>query len=131
MSSATFFQIQSFLILSLMIYGVTQSKKRQKHVKIMSGAMIWDIILILQIELSRSAIDKAMEVFQSQTALKIHLFFAVSSVLLYVAMVISGRMVLKGKAGLLKKHRYLGITTLAFRILTFITSFYAASKVAL
>ncbi|EPZ51124.1 hypothetical protein M902_2831 [Bacteriovorax sp. BAL6_X] len=131
MSSATFFQIQSFLILSLMIYGVTQSKKRQKHVKIMSGAMIWDVILILQIELSRSAIDKAMEVFQSQTALKIHLFFAVSSVLLYIAMVISGLKVLKGNSGFIKKHRYLGITTLAFRILTFITSFYAASKVAL
>ncbi|MFG1499383.1 hypothetical protein ABMA70_04175 [Halobacteriovorax sp. XZX-3] len=131
MSSATFFQIQSFLILSLMIYGVTQSKKRQKHVKIMSGAMIWDVILILQIELSRSAIDKAMEVFQSQTALKIHLFFAVSSVLLYIAMVISGRMILKGNSSFIKKHRYLGITTLAFRILTFITSFYAASKVVL
>lgn len=128
MSTATLFQIQSFLILSLMIYGVTQSKKRMKHVKIMSAAMIWDIILILQIELNRSAIDKALDVFKSQTALKIHLFFAISSVLLYVAMVISGRMVLAGKTTMIKRHRLLGMTTLAFRILTFVTSFFAASK---
>lgn len=128
MSSATFFQIQSFLILSLMIYGVTQSKKRMKHVKIMSAAIIWDIILVLQIELNRSAIDKALEVFQSQAALKIHLFFAVSSVVLYFIMIFTGRKVLKGDNSYKKKHRFLGITTLAFRILTFITSFYAVSK---
>lgn len=128
MSSATFFQIQSFLILSLMIYGVTQSKKRKKHVKIMSSAIIWDVILILQIELNRSAIDKAMEIFQSQTALQIHLFFAVSSVVLYLVMVLSGRKVLAGDNSFLKKHRYLGITTLVFRILTFVTSFYAVAK---
>ncbi|AYF45069.1 MULTISPECIES: hypothetical protein [Halobacteriovorax] len=128
MSSATFFQIQSFIILALMVYGVTQSKKRKKHIKIMSSAIIWDILLILQIELNRSAIDKALEVFQSQTALKIHLFFAVSSVVLYFAMIISGRKVLAGDRSFIPKHRYLGITTLAFRILTFITSFYAAAK---
>ena len=42
-------QFQSFSILLLMLAGIIVRRRRQLHVKIMSAAMVWDVILILQI----------------------------------------------------------------------------------
>lgn len=126
MNTAVLFQAQSVLILALMFYGASIAKQRSKHVKIMSAAIIWDLILILQIELTRSAIDKAMKVIENPLALQIHLFFAISTVVLYGIMVFTGRKVYKGDNGLRSLHKKLGITTLVFRVLTFATSFFAA-----
>lgn len=127
MSSGVIFQIQSFLIMSLMILGIYLRHDRKKHVKIMSSAIAWDILLILQIELSRGAIKKASNVMTNPLLLKIHLFFAIGSVVLYVLMVLSGRKLLSGDNSVRQKHKLLGRTTLFFRIMTFITSFWAAS----
>jgi len=46
MSSAVVFQIQSILIYSLMIFGITKRKNRKVHVPVMSAVLIWDVILI-------------------------------------------------------------------------------------
>ncbi|WP_372656054.1 hypothetical protein [Halobacteriovorax sp.] len=128
MNTALIFQIQSYLILSLMILGVYLRRKRKTHVKIMSVVIIWDILLILQIELTRSAIAKASQVMTNPMMLKIHLFFAIGSVVLYVLMIMSGRKLLKGDISVRPKHKKLGWTTLAFRILTLVTSYWAVSK---
>lgn len=112
----------------IMAFGIYHKRNRSLHVKIMSSAMIWDVILILQIELSRSAIEKASKVMTNPMMLKIHLFFAISCVLLYIAMVITGRKLLAGDNEIRNKHKILGMTTFAFRILTFVTSFYAVTK---
>jgi hypothetical protein len=122
-----FMQTQSFFILALMIFGITQAKKRSLHVKIMSTAMIWDIILILQIELSRSAILKASKAMSNPMLLNIHVSIAVTTVIFYVFMVITGRKVLAGENHLLIRHRILGYTTTVLRALTFATSFLAVS----
>jgi uncharacterized membrane protein YozB (DUF420 family) len=110
-----------------MILGVYLRRDRKKHVKIMSSAIAWDILLILQIELSRGAIKKASAVMTNPMLLKVHLFFAIGSVVLYVLMVLSGRKLLAGDNSVRQKHKLLGRTTLFFRIMTFITSFWAAS----
>lgn len=123
-------QTQSFLIVALMIYGITQHKTRLKHVKIMSAAMIWDVILILQIELSRSAILKASKAMSNPMLLNIHVSIAVTTVLFYIAMVFTGRKVLAGDQSVLKRHRLLGRITMALRVLTFATSFLAVSEPA-
>ena len=130
MSEQFLFQLQSALIVLLMFYGITQRKKRMRHVKIMSAAMIWDVVLILQIELSRSAIIKTGKAVMGdgKTMLYIHLFFALSTVLLYIAMVISGRKILKGITPNTKTHKKLGSTTFSFRILTLVTSFFAVTS---
>ena len=47
MSTQVIFQIQSALIVLLMIYGVTQAKNRPRHVKVMSTAMIWDVVWLI------------------------------------------------------------------------------------
>ena len=118
-------QSQSLCIVLLMIVGIAFRRRREIHVKIMSVAMIWDIILILQIELSRSAILKASKALSNAMILNIHITIAVSTVVLYGFMVHSGRKLLAGDRAIRTRHRILGWTTLAMRILTFATSFWA------
>ena len=125
MNTAIIFQIKSFLIMSLIIYGATQAKKRNRHIKIMSTAIIWDIILILQIELTRGAIEKASKAVSNPMMLNIHVSIAVSTVLLYLVMIYTGRKVLKGENKILPKHKIFGKVTILMRVLTFITSFWA------
>lgn len=125
MTTAIIFQIQSFLILSLILVGVYLRKERAKHVKIMGTAIAWDIILILQIELSRSAIAKASEALQNKMMLNIHVSIAVLTVVFYFAMIFTGRKLLKGQTSIRAKHKLLGWCTVVLRLLTFITSFFA------
>ncbi|OUR99856.1 hypothetical protein A9Q84_02175 [Halobacteriovorax marinus] len=128
MNTAVIFQIESFLILTLMIIGVYNRRNRMRHVKIMSCVIIWDILLILQIELTRGAVAKAAKVLTNPLMLKIHLFFAIGSVVLYIFMVVYGRKLLSGDESVRSKHKKLGWTTLTFRFLTLVTSFWAAAK---
>jgi hypothetical protein len=118
-------QGQSLCILLLMVAGVVVRRRRQLHIRIMSIAMIWDVILILQIELSRSAILKATHAVTNPLILNIHISIAVSTVILYGFMVYTGRKLLSGQNSIRPRHRILGWTTLSMRILTFITSFWA------
>lgn len=118
-------QGQSLCILLLMVVGILKHRQRSLHVKIMSGAMLWDILLILQIELSRSAVLKASKALSNPYILNIHVSIAVTSVILYGFMIYTGRRVLNGESQLLKRHRLLGYTTFTMRVLTFITSFWA------
>ncbi|MBA2404685.1 MAG: hypothetical protein H0V66_07930 [Bdellovibrionales bacterium] len=118
-------QSQSLCIVLLLVAGIIVRRRRQLHVKIMSVGMIWDVILILQIELSRSAILKATKAMTNPVILNIHISIAVATVILYGFMVYTGRKMLSGDVKIRPKHKVLGWTTLAMRILTFITSFWA------
>ena len=118
-------QIQSLCILLLMFVGLAYRKQRKKHVRIMSAAMIWDVVLILQIELSRSAILKASKAVENAAILNIHVSIALTTVVLYGFMVHSGRALLANNSQMKPRHRVLGYSTLIMRILTFITSFWA------
>lgn len=118
-------QGQSLCILLLMVVGILKHRQRSLHVKLMSGAMLWDILLILQIELSRSAVLKASKALSNPYILNIHVSIAVTSVILYGFMIYTGRKVLNGESRLLQRHRLLGYTTFTMRVLTFITSFWA------
>lgn len=120
-------QAQSFCIVLLMIVGIAYRRRRDKHVKIMSAAMIWDVILILQIELSRSAILKASKALTNTTLLNIHVAIAVTTVILYGFMVYTGRALLNGRNEFRQRHKYLGYMTFSLRVLTFITSFWAVA----
>jgi len=122
--SAIIFQIQSILIIATMIYGISQAKKRLLHKKIMSFAMAWDVLLILQIEFTRHAVEKAISLTDNSIILNIHLFLAVTTVLFYPILIILGRKIISGQKSLIPIHRLFGRTTIIFRILTFITSFY-------
>jgi len=122
---ARLLQIQSLSIVLLMLAGIFVRRRRSIHVKIMSVAMVWDVLLILQIELSRSAILKASAAMTNTLALNVHVTIAISTVVLYIFMVYTGRKLLAGQNEIRPRHKFLGWTTLAMRILTFVTSFWA------
>lgn len=121
--SAIIFQTQSFLIIILMFYGVYQRKNRYKHVKIMKTAIIWDLILVAQIELTRGAIVKASKVGTNSSILNIHVSLAIATVLLYGVIFYTGSRLKAGDESIRQKHKLVGISTLTIRVLTFITSF--------
>lgn len=120
-------QTQSLCIVLLMVAGIVAKKRRTLHVKLMSLAMLWDILLILQVELSRSAILKASKAITNSWILNVHVAFAVSTVILYGFMVYTGRKMLNGQVEVRKQHRLLGYTTFMMRVLTFVTSFWAVA----
>jgi hypothetical protein len=125
MSSAVIFQIQSVMIYSLLIFGVLKRKDRVTHVRTMYTVLSWDVLLILQIELSRSAIAKASKAMVNPILLNVHVSFAVASVLFYIALFITGRKLLAGENNIRKKHKFLGWSAVVLRTLTLITSFFA------
>lgn len=118
-------QTQSLCIVLLMIAGIVLKRRRKLHVRMMSIAMIWDILLILQVELSRSAILKASHALTNPMILNIHVSIAVSTVILYGFMVYTGRKLLAGQVQIRNKHKILGYSTFLMRVLTFVTSFWA------
>ncbi len=122
---ACLMQSQSLCIVLLMLAGILVRRKRKLHVRIMSFTMIWDVLLILQIELSRSAILKASKAVDNPMMLNIHVSIAVSTVILYAFMVYTGRALLAGRREIRHKHKILGYSTFLMRILTFVTSFWA------
>jgi len=130
MNSAVILQIQSAIILLLMhigVYIILKKKNRLLHAKCMGIAIAWDIILILQIELTRGAIAKAIKVPTNPIILNIHVGMALTCVLLYFVMIYSGRKILKGDKQLLKLHRFSGALALTLRTLVFFTSFMVVS----
>lgn len=118
-------QVQSAGIVLLMLAGIILRRKRKQHITIMSIAMIWDIVLILQIELSRSAVLKASRAVTNPLMLNVHVAIAISTVVLYAFMVYTGRALLSGQTQIRSKHRILGYSTFFMRVLTFATSFWA------
>ena len=121
--SSIIFQTQSILIVSLLLYGVYHRKTRYKHIKIMKTAIIWDLLLVAQIELTRSAILKASKVLENPAILNIHVSLAVSTVLLYAVVFYTGNNLRKGNEKIRVYHKLIGSLTLTIRIATLITSF--------
>lgn len=125
MTSTIVFQIQSFIIVALMFWGASLWRQRSKHIKTQALAMGWDILLILQIELNRHAVEKAIRPMENSLWLNIHVSLAVTCVIMYALMLASGLKVLKGDLAWRVKHKWLGRTTLLLRLLVLITSFLA------
>ena len=89
----------------------------------MKLTMIWDIVLILQIELTRGAIAKASKAMENTAILNIHVTLAVVTVLLYIFIYNSGKKLDSGDETKRGKHKILGLCALTTRIATLITSF--------
>lgn len=129
-TSSIIFQVQSAIILGLLYFGAfTALKNRDRHTKLMTGAIIWDLILVLQIELSRKAINTATQVTTNSMLMNFHIAIAITVVVLYGFMYFYGRKILKGDNSKRKLHKILGIITLTLRTSTFITSFIIKKSV--
>jgi hypothetical protein len=128
MDSQLLFQIQNVLILALIFVGLFFRKQRSRHVPIMVSAICWDLLLILQIEFTRHAIDKAMKAPSNPMLLNIHVALAVSTVIMYAAVFYTGRKLLKGDGTLRAWHKRLGLVTVVLRTTTLATSFLAVQE---
>jgi hypothetical protein len=93
----------------------------------MTAVLLWDVLLILQIELSRDAVDKASKAMVNPMLLNVHVTFAVLSVVFYSLLVYTGRKLLKGDNNIKARHRVFGWTAFTLRTLTLITSFFAVT----
>ena len=89
----------------------------------MKTAILWDLLLVAQIELTRSAIEKASQVVENTQILNIHVSLAVSTVVLYSIVWSLGHKLSKGNENVRKYHKIIGAVTLTTRISTLITSF--------
>lgn len=127
MTSAVVFQIQSFLVYALMVFGITKRKNRKVHVPTMIAVLTWDILLILQIELNRAAVEKASKALVNPWILNVHVSFAVTTVVFYFLLIHTGRKLLKGQNNYRLRHRIFGWTAFTLRTLTLITSFFAVA----
>jgi hypothetical protein len=127
-TSAVAFQIQSILIYALMVFGISKRKQRKVHVPTMISVLTWDILLILQIELNRGAVEKAAKALVNPLILNIHVSLAVSCVVFYFLLIFSGRKLLKGDQTYRLRHRFFGWTAFILRTLTLITSYFAVAK---
>jgi uncharacterized membrane protein YozB (DUF420 family) len=128
MTSAVVFQIQSFLVYSLMVFGISKRKQRKIHVPTMIAVLTWDILLILQIELNRKAVEKAVKALVNPIILNVHVSLAVSCVVFYFLLIYTGKKLLAGDKNFRARHRLFGWTAFALRTLTLITSFFAVAK---
>lgn len=107
-----------------MYIGIYYRQFPSRHVKFMTITIIWDLILILQIELSRGAIKKAADSVINPTFLTIHIAIAVTTVFLYFGMIYTGRKMLQKDYSVHKLHRLMGRTAVLFRTMTYITSYF-------
>jgi len=108
-----------------MTYGIYLRRNRAAHIKVMFTTIIWDILLVLQIELSRSAILKASHAMNNPMMLNIHVSIAILTVLFYFAMLRTGYLFKNGRNDIRPLHKKLGWITYTLRWLTYITSFLA------
>jgi FlaA1/EpsC-like NDP-sugar epimerase len=126
--SSIIFQVQSTLIVLILYYGIYRRKDRVAHPKIMTFAIVWDLLLVLQIELTRGAIDRASKVVTNTALLNFHVSIAVSTVILYFILFYLGRKMVRGDLSQKKLHVGLGILCIILRTSTYITSYMIETK---
>lgn len=128
MTSVVVFQIQSIIVYALMVFGISKRKQRKIHVPTMITVLTWDILLILQIEINRGAVEKAVKAVINPILLNIHVSFAISCVVFYLLLIFTGRKILSGEQSYQSRHRLFGWSAFILRTLTLITSYFAVVK---
>jgi len=112
-------QAISVFVVALLFFGLARRRNPRVHIPVMLTAFAADVALVLYIELSRGAIETA--VGPTPTIMKIHIFFSVTTVVLYVVQIVTGARRYRGRGG--KYHKETGIAFIAFRLLNLVTSF--------
>ncbi len=117
----TFFDVAGAATFVVILVGVLLHKQRQLHVRIMMGCFITDLLLVVLIELQRSAVE---QIATAKTGLlKFHIAVSVAAVILWVAQVVVGRKLLRG-APMLRRHRIQAWAFLLFRFANAVTAFF-------
>ncbi|MCB0328801.1 MAG: hypothetical protein KDD70_04035 [Bdellovibrionales bacterium] len=115
--------IASFAWLCL-VTGYSQRKHRARHIPLMLTGIFLDIGLVLFLQITRSAIQTALE-FSLSVPAQIHILFSSIALVLYVPILILGAKLVEHKGGPNTKSRHIKIATTAlfFRTLGFLFMF--------
>lgn len=116
----------SFLGLMLLVLGLALRRDRTKHPPIMVTAFVLDLVLVLYLELTRGAIDRATQLVSQ--LLTVHVSFAVSALVLNIALLVTGYRIYTGKAAGFTTHRRLACAFMACRVATFLTAFVIPAR---
>lgn len=120
-----FLSTSSTVVVVILLAGLFFRKRnRQLHWKLMATAFVLDVALVLVIELSRGAVEKAVSTTSPLVAF--HVAISVAVLVGYVAMIFLGRRLLGGDESVRTWHRNVGIAFIVFRALNYITSFMVA-----
>ena len=114
----------STLVLLLIAAGVATRKRTRLHLKLMTAAFILDVLLVLYIELTRHAVERAAAPDKHFTPLLwFHIAVSVGVLVAYVWQIQLGRRLLQGVVASRGLHLRLGITFCTLRLLNYVTSF--------
>lgn len=116
----------SFVVLILLMIGLALRRDRGKHPKIMATAFVLDVSLVLYLELTRGAIDRASQL--ASQLLTVHVAFAVSALVLNIALVVSGYRLYSGRPASRTMHRRLAGLFMLCRVATLLTAFLIPAK---
>jgi hypothetical protein len=106
--------------LALIFVGFAYRRRTNVHVPLMVGAILLDLVMIIQLEVNRAVVAKAIGAVTP--LLKFHIAVAISAVLAYVVMIVTGILLLKGKL-VRRPHKMLGLYVLVSRSIVSITAF--------
>lgn len=111
----------SFLILCVFFWGRSlRTTNVRLHWQVMTGVIVADVVLILFLVFGRSALSKVS--LDMSPFLMVHIFFALSTVILYGWATYVGIQLLKGRRDLLPQMRKVDRILTPFRVLTLVTS---------
>jgi hypothetical protein len=116
----------STLVLIIIVVGLKYRRLPKVHVPCMSLAFVLDIALLLYVEWSAHAIDTFTKEFTQPThggLLFFHVAVSLLMVILYIALIISGKQILKGDYARRIPHRNMAGIFLICRLANYITSF--------
>ena len=115
--------VLSTLVVIALFVGLSVRKRNPGlHWKIMVGAFVVDVAMVLCIELTRQAVERV--VGEVHWFIWFHAGISTMALVLYVVAFVLGRKLLLGNEGIRRKHMLVGITFMVFRLTNYVTSFF-------
>ena len=108
----------------LLVAGYLRRRDRRLHVRLMVSGIVLDILLVLYLQVTRSAIQSALA-FSLKILQQVHIGFSTVALLLYFPVLYLGVRLVRGEKtpGLRERHMRVALAALAFRTLGFIFMF--------
>jgi len=111
--------VLSLLVCLLLVFGVTQRRRRQVHIPVMLSAIIIDLGIVAYIELTAGAVESAER--KMGALMIIHIAISVGVLVLYGIHLVTGIRMAMG-AKLSRLHGRIMLPTVGLRLLNFVTS---------
>lgn len=112
----------SLVALLLVALGLALRRRAKLHMALMTAAFLVDLALLLYVEFTRQAVEKALS--GGDALLYFHIAVSLGVLVLYVLQIRLGLRLYRGQPIVRVRHRQLGVVFVVLRLLNFVTSFY-------